>query len=132
MGESSRSALIRIDYALGACIKQKMNLVRAAKRAAAAMVAPTLFMALTGYFGWNATRGEHGLKNYAVRQAQLVNAERELAAAEAERDMWETRTSGLRDSHIDPDTLDERSRAMLYLADPSDIVVPYGAGQNLY
>jgi len=109
-----------------------MNLVRAAKRAAAAMVAPTLFMALTGYFGWNATRGEHGLKNYAVRQAQLVNAEKELSAAEAERDMWETRTAGLRDKHIDPDTLDERSRAMLNLADPSDIVVPYGTGQNLY
>ncbi|MEJ0045135.1 MAG: septum formation initiator family protein [Rhodospirillales bacterium] len=109
-----------------------MNIVRTAKRAAAAMVAPTLFMALTGYFGWNATRGEHGLKNYAVRQAQLVNAEKGLAVAEAERDMWETRTAGLRDKHVDPDTLDERARAMLNLADPTDIVVPYGRGQNLF
>jgi cell division protein FtsB len=109
-----------------------MNIARTLKRVAAAMLAPTLFMALTGYFCWNATRGEHGLKNYALHQAQLIGAERELAAAEAERDMWETRTAGLRDKHVDPDTLDERARAMLNLADPSDIVVPYGTGQNLY
>ncbi len=109
-----------------------MNLVRAAKRAATAMVAPTLFLSLTGYFSWNATRGEHGLKTYAVRQVQLIGAEKELAAAEAERDMWEIRTAGLRDKHVDPDTLDERARAMLNLADPSDIVVPYGTGQNLF
>lgn len=109
-----------------------MNLVRAAKRAAAAMVAPTLFLGLTAYFGWNATQGEHGLKNYRVRQLQLADAQKELAAAEAERDMWEIRTGGLRDKHIDPDTLDERSRAMLNLADPSDIVVPYGPGKDLY
>ena len=82
-----------------------MNIVRALKRAATAMIAPTLFMSLTGYFAWNATRGEHGLKNYAVRQAQLVAEQKVLAAAEAERDMWETRTAGLRDKHVDPDTL---------------------------
>jgi cell division protein FtsB len=109
-----------------------MNIVRAAKRAATAMIAPTLFMALTGYFGWNATRGDHGLKTYALRQAQLVAAQKELKLAEAERDMWETRTAGLRDKHVDPDTLDERARAMLNMADPTDIVVPYGPGKNLY
>jgi hypothetical protein len=33
---------------------------------------------------------------------------------------------------VDPDTLDERSRAMLNLADPADIVVPYGPGKDLF
>ncbi len=108
-----------------------MSFVRAAKRTATALIAPTLFLGLTGYFGWNATRGDHGLKTYALRQTQLKTAEGTLAAATAERDRWETRVNGLRDAHLDPDTLDERSRAMLPLADPADIVVPYGPGKKI-
>jgi cell division protein FtsB len=106
--------------------------MRSVKRGAIAMIAPTVFLSLTGYFAWNASRGDHGLKTYAVRQAHLIAAERERAAAEAERDVWETRVSGLRANHIDPDTLDERARAMLNLADPDDVVVPYGPGKNLF
>jgi cell division protein FtsB len=40
--------------------------------------------------------------------------------------------SGLRDHALDADTLDERARAMLNLADPNDIVVPYGPNNRLY
>jgi cell division protein FtsB len=109
-----------------------MNLARAAKRAAQAALPPLLFLSLTGYFCWNASRGDHGLRAYAERQKQLVTAKAELAQAEAERDAWEVRTGGLRANHIDPDTLDERARAMLNLADPKDIVVPYGQGNKLY
>lgn len=109
-----------------------MNITRLIKRAATAMIAPTVFMGLTGYFGWQATRGDHGLKTYRVRQLQLVDAKTKLALAEAERDRWEKRVGGLRDRHIDPDTLDERARAMLNLADPADMVVPYGPGRNLF
>jgi cell division protein FtsB len=109
-----------------------MRLVSAAKRLAIAMIAPTLFMGLTGYFIWNASRGEHGLRNYAVRQTQLVQAQQTLAAAQAEHDQWEVRVAGLRDAHIDPDTLDERARAKAEVADPADLVVPYGPGKKLY
>jgi cell division protein FtsB len=109
-----------------------MNIVRGAQRAAQAMVPPVLFLALTGYFCWNATRGEHGLKSYELGQAKLVGAQAELAVANAERDAWEKRVSGLRANHIDPDTLDERARAMLNLADPADIVVPYGQQNKLF
>ena len=109
-----------------------MSFMRSVKRGAVAMIAPTLFLSVTGYFAWNATRGDHGLREYAVRQTQLVSAQKELAAAETERDKWETRVAGLRANHIDPDTLDERARAMLNLADPDDIVVPYGPGKDLF
>ena len=109
-----------------------MNIVRGAKRLAQAAIPPLLFLALTTYFGWNALRGDHGLRSYAVRQQQLVTAKAELVAAEAERQAWETRVAGLRANHIDPDTLDERARAMLNVADPSDVVVPYGQGKKLY
>jgi len=109
-----------------------MSFVVAAKRAAQAAVPPALFLALTGYFCWNATRGEHGLTAYAQREKQLVAAQAEFKAADAEHDSWENRVAGLRANHIDPDTLDERARAMLNLADPADIVVPYGQKSKLF
>ena len=106
-----------------------MRLLNAAKRFAIAMIAPTLFMGLTFYFIWNASRGEHGLRNYAMRRAQLTTAKQTLTAAQAEHDRWTIRVAGLRDAHIDPDTLDERARAKAEVADPSDLVVPYGRGK---
>ncbi len=109
-----------------------MGIMRSVKRGAIAMIAPTVFLSLTGYFAWNATRGDHGLKTYAVRRVQLVAAEQERAAAETERDVWETRVAGLRANRIDLDTLDERARAMLNLAGADDVVVPYGPGKNLF
>lgn len=109
-----------------------MNIARAAQRAAQAMIPPMLFLSLTAYFGWNAMRGDHGLRAYAMRQQQLVTEKAGLAAAEAERDAWEIRVAGLRSNHIDPDTLDERARAMLNLADPDDVVVPYGQAHKLF
>ena len=109
-----------------------MAIMRSVKRAAVAMIAPAVFLSVTGYFAWNATRGDHGLKNYAARKTQLVVAQKEQAVAEAERDLWEIRVAGLRANHIDPDTLDERARAMLNLAEPDDVVVPYGPGKDLF
>ncbi len=109
-----------------------MRFMRSVKRGALALVAPALFLSVTGYFGWNATRGDHGLKTYAIRQTLLRTALKEQAAAEAERDVWETRVAGLRANHIDPDTLDERARAMLNLAEPDEFVVPYGPGKDLF
>jgi cell division protein FtsB len=99
---------------------------RTMKRRARGAIAPLVFLTLVGYFGWNATQGDHGLKAAAQRQDLLKLAKADLAKAEFDRDAWEKRVSGLRNNHLDPDTLDERVRAMLNLADPADIVVPYG------
>lgn len=109
-----------------------MQLGREIKRRAKAAVAPVIFLALVGYFGWNATQGEHGLVAYAQREQLLAQAQADQAKAQAERDMWERRVAGLRSSHIDADALDERARAMLNLADPSDIIVPYGPKDRLF
>jgi len=92
---------------------------------------PLLFLSLTAYFGWSATQGDRGLAAFAEGQRLLKQAEAERAAAEAERQTWERRVAAL-GSHIDRDTLDERARAMLNLADPSDIIIPYGPKDRLY
>ncbi len=104
-----------------------MRFAHVVRRQAIAMLPPVVFLAFTAYCIWQVGRGDHGLKTYAIRQQQLVAAEAERAAAEAERDALEKRVAGLRANHIDPDTLDERARAMLNLADPADLVVFYRA-----
>jgi cell division protein FtsB len=96
------------------------------------MIAPTIFLAITGYFGWNATQGDRGLVAYAQRQDLLRQVVAEQDAAKAEKDGWETRVSGLRARHLDPDTLDERARAMLNLADPSEVIVKLGPQDKLF
>lgn len=106
--------------------------MRGMKRRAKAAVPPLAFLSLVWYFGWNAVNGERGLKAMAARTVELQDAHRDLAQAEAERDGWERRVEGLHASHLDPDTLDERARAMLNLADPGDIVVPYPRNKRLF
>ncbi len=95
-------------------------------------VVPSVFLALVAYFSWNATQGERGLRTYAMRQEQLRSVQAELDRTVLDRETWERRVAGLRTQRLDPDTLDERARAMLNVADPSDIVMPYGAGKRLY
>jgi cell division protein FtsB len=109
-----------------------MSLGRELKRRTRMMVAPTVFLAITGYFGWNATQGDRGLVAYAQRQELLRQVVAEQEAAKVERDGWSTRVAGLRARHLDPDTLDERARAMLNLAEPSDVIVKFGPQEKLF
>ncbi len=102
------------------------------KRRVQSALPPLVFLALTGYFGWNATQGGRGLQAYAQREAMLQTAKAEFAAADAARETWERRVGGLRTSRLDADTLDERARAMLNLANPTDVVLPYGRGKKLF
>ncbi len=107
-----------------------MALMRATRRRLRAALLPLLFLGLVGYFGWNATSGEFGLKAYATRQHDLHTAEAGLARTQQELGAWEARVLALRAAHLDRDLLDERARAMLNLADPNEIVVPLPPAQH--
>lgn len=96
------------------------------------MVLPALFLLLVAYFLYNATQGDRGLQAYALRQEQLKGVQADLAKAQADQAGWDRRVSELRSQRVDPDMLDERARAMLNLAEPTDIVVPYGQGKKLF
>src|SRR5690349_18269739 len=112
--------------------ERAMPIGRAVKRRLRAVVAPLLFLSLVGYFSWNAAQGNRGLVAYAQRQELLAQARADQARALAERDAWERRVAGLRTRHLDGDALDERSRAMLNVADPSDIMILYGPSDRLF
>jgi cell division protein FtsB len=105
---------------------------RALKRRAKGAIAPLLFLALVGYFAWNATHGDHGLIAYAQRQQLLKQAQDDLSQVQAEKTEWDRRVAALRSDHLEADMLDERARAMLNLSDPGDIIVPYADKDRLY
>jgi cell division protein FtsB len=78
---------------------------------------------LIGYFGVNAYTGARGLKAKENLAQQMSALSAELAALKVERQRWEHRVSLLRSDAIDPDLLDERSRAILDYVDPHDLVL---------
>ncbi len=102
------------------------------KRRLKAVLAPAFFLCLAAFFGWNATKGNHGLVASAERQDMLHRVQADNTAARAERDGWARRVAGLKASNLDPDTLDERARAMLNLAEPTDVVVQYAPTEKLF
>ena len=102
------------------------------KRRGRGVLAPLFFLSVAAFFGWNVTQGNHGLVANAERQALLRQVQSDNAAAKIERDGWARRVGGLQASHLDRDTLDERARAMLNLADPTDVVVQYAPKDNLF
>ena len=105
---------------------------REVKRRLRGAIAPVVFLAVTGYFCWNAVQGPHGLKSATAQQAVLKQAQADLAAAEAERDAWQRRVQALENDHLDRDMLDERARALLNLANPNDIIVQYDPKDRLF
>ena len=109
-----------------------MSIGRAIRRRAQAIIAPCVFLSLTGYFCWSATQGDRGLQASVQRREQLSWAQTEQSRVAAERDQWERRVGNLRTQRLDPDLLDERARSMLGLADPAESVVQYGPGRKLY
>ncbi len=102
------------------------------KRRSQVMTMPVIFLAITTYFSWNATQGDRGLVAYTQRQLLLHEVVADQTAAKAERDGWEVRVAGLRARHLNPDTLDERARAMLNLSDPDEVIVKLAGPEKLF
>jgi cell division protein FtsB len=83
----------------------------------------TIAALVIGYFGVNAYTGNHGLRAKQDLDQQIAQVTVELAAAKAERAIWERRVSLLKSDNLDPDLLDERARALLDYADPRDLTL---------
>jgi cell division protein FtsB len=109
-----------------------MSFGRELKRRARIMIAPAVFLSITAFFGWNATQGDRGLVAYAQRQELLKQVQADQAAAKVEKDGWEVRVAGLRARHLDPDTLDERVRTMLNLAQPNEVIIKLNGQDKLF
>ena len=76
-----------------------------------------------GYFGVNAYTGNHGLRAQQDLDQQFATLNDELSRLKQERTEWQRRVNLLQSTSIDPDMLDERSRAMLNYLDPRDLTL---------
>src|SRR5262249_45090737 len=80
-------------------------------------------MALLGYFGWHAFKGQRGYPYRDKLAAEEAALEAKYKMIEDQRLALEHRVSLLRPDSIDPDMLDELARAELEMASPAEVVV---------
>lgn len=102
------------------------------RQAIQAILLPCLFLLLTAYFIWNALRGDLGIEAYQHQQRLQSQAQLALLDAHKEQDTWRRRVNALSERSLDPDMLDERSRAMLNSSREGDIIIPYGDKNTLF
>ncbi len=76
-----------------------------------------------GYFGVNAYTGNHGLRAKQDLDQQYAALNQELDQLKEQRAEWQQRIKLLKSESIDPDTLDERARAVLNYLDPRDLTL---------
>jgi cell division protein FtsB len=74
-----------------------------------------------GYFGINAYTGNHGLRAKQDLDQQYTALSEELDQLKRQRAEWQHRVKLLKSESIDPDTLDERARAVLNYLDPREL-----------
>lgn len=96
---------------------------RRVRSQAAGFIIPLVSVLLVAYFVWH---GLHGANGYFARERLEVEArelQAELEELQAERRRLERHVALLRPESLDPDMLEERSREILNLAHPNDVVI---------
>ena len=93
------------------------------KRFAQGMIVPACCVALIGYFSWHAIYGEYGVFKLTRLDERLVIRTAELDDVKSDRDRLERRVQLMQPGRIDPDMLDEQSRATLGYAQPDELTI---------
>jgi len=88
-----------------------------------AATGPFLAIALVVYFALNLIQGDHGLIAWLQRAHQVHAAEITLAATDDQLARLRHRADLLKGNPLDPDLLDERTRAALNEIGPDEIVI---------
>ncbi len=84
---------------------------------------PAIVLGLGYYLAYNLIEGDRGLIAWLGINQELDADNKELERLKAERMALEKKVSLLRPDHLDPDMLDERSRAVLGLAEEDELVI---------
>lgn len=93
------------------------------KRRFTQALAPTLAIALMGYFIYHAIQGDRGLLAWIQLTQQLDIAKAELAAIKEARQQLEDKVGGLRPESLNRDLLEEQVRQFLGYSHPDEMVV---------
>ena len=78
---------------------------------------------LVGYFLYHTVQGDHGWLAMARLKGEVGTAQNTLSQLQKEHETLNHRVELLRSNHIDPDMLDEQSRAMLNYSKPGEVIV---------
>ncbi len=77
------------------------------------------------YFAYHGFTGEQGMRNLLIYKQQETALELQISKLQSCRAGYEKRIEMLSDNNLDLDYLEERAHAVLFLADPQDIVLTY-------
>ena len=91
------------------------------KRRFTQALAPTLAIALMGYFIYHAIQGDRGLLAWIQLTQQLDIAKAELAAIKEARQQLEDKVGGLRPESLNRDLLEEQVRQFLGYSHPDEL-----------
>ncbi|MCC9622977.1 septum formation initiator family protein [Thalassospira sp. MA62] len=86
-------------------------------------IAPVIAFTVMAYFIFHSVEGSRGLLTYWSMQDRVAQIEHVLQDTKDQREKLERHVRSLRASHLDPDLLDERARAMLNSAHPDDVII---------
>ena len=93
------------------------------RKRARAGAGPILGILVVAYFSYHLIEGDRGLFAYLKLQHAVDKAEAVYLVTESEKQTLEKRVSLLRPENLDIDMLEERSRDVLGLAHPDEIVI---------
>eukprot|EP00998_Keelungia_sp_KM082_P003000 NODE_13715_length_430_cov_1.042904_g13692_i0.p2 GENE.NODE_13715_length_430_cov_1.042904_g13692_i0~~NODE_13715_length_430_cov_1.042904_g13692_i0.p2 ORF type:complete len:104 (+),score=8.67 NODE_13715_length_430_cov_1.042904_g13692_i0:109-420(+) len=93
------------------------------RKRAKAGAGPILGILAVAYFSYHLVEGDRGLFAYLKLQHEIDRAESVYQLTENEKQALEKRVALLRPENLDVDMLEERSRDVLGLAHPDEIVI---------
>jgi len=93
------------------------------RKRAKAGAGPILGILADAYFSYHLIEGDRGLFAYLKLQHEIDRAEAVYQLTENEKQALEKRVALLRPENLDIDMLEERSRDVLGLAHPDEIVI---------
>ena len=100
-----------------------MGFVPVIMRNLRAAVGPVLGFCVVGYFAYHSFEGERGVYAYVRLAEQVEIARAHLDDVRAERLALEKRVAMMRSESLDPDMLEEQTRALLNFARPNELII---------
>jgi cell division protein FtsB len=100
-----------------------MILLHEMRKRARHIAGPVFAISVFGYFAYHSVQGDRGIIAWLQLEQQVEIAEATLEKVSRDRSALEHRARLLRPDNLDPDMLDERTRQVLSVARPDEIVI---------
>lgn len=100
-----------------------MILLHEMRKRARHIAGPVFAISVFGYFAYHSVQGDRGIIAWLQLEQQVEIAQATLEKVSRDRSALEHRARLLRPDNLDPDMLDERTRQVLSLVRPDEIVI---------